>query len=91
MYRPGQTVYIGGLCWDRKNDREQAAGERKVVLALRDPNGKTVAEQTVESDEWGTFFCHICLTGERAFGALCRAYGEQQRRLYGGGIQTTDL
>lgn len=61
VYRPGQTVYIGGLCWDRKNDREQAAGGRKVVLALRDPNGKTVAEQTVESDEWGTFSATFAL------------------------------
>ena len=32
-----------------------------MVLALRDPNGKTVAEQTVESDEWGTFSATFAL------------------------------
>lgn len=55
VYRPGQTVYVAGLCWDSRHDREQAAEGRKVALNLRDPNGKTVAEQTVESDEFGTF------------------------------------
>lgn len=61
VYRPGQTVYVGGLCWDRKHGREQAVAGRKVVLALRDPNGKTVSEQTVESDGLGTFSATFAL------------------------------
>ena len=61
VYRPGQTVYVGGLCWNRKHGREQAVAGRKVVLALRDPNGKTVAEQTVESDGLGTFSATFAL------------------------------
>ena len=54
IYRPGQTVYVGGLCTDGRRGEEKAVAGRKVTLELRDPNGKTVAEQTVESDGMGT-------------------------------------
>ncbi len=54
IYRPGQTVYVGGLCTDERRGEERAVAGRKVALELRDPNGKTVAEQTVESDGMGT-------------------------------------
>ena len=54
IYRPGQTVYVGGLCTDDRRGEEKVASGRKVTLELLDPNGKAVAEQTVESDEMGT-------------------------------------
>lgn len=54
IYRPGQTVYVGGLCTDEWKGDEKAVTGRKVNLRLCDPNGKTVAEQVVESDEMGT-------------------------------------
>lgn len=54
IYRPGQTVYVGGLCTDERRGEERAVAGRKVTLELYDPNGKTVAEQTVESDGMGT-------------------------------------
>ena len=55
IYRPGQTVYVSGLCTDEMRGEEKAVAGRKVALELRDPNGKTVAGQTVESDDMGTF------------------------------------
>lgn len=61
IYRPGQTVYVGGLCTDEMHWDEMAVEGRKVALELRDPNGKTVAEQTVESDEMGTFSASFTL------------------------------
>lgn len=54
VYRPGQTVYVGGLCTDERRGEEKAVAGRELTLELRDPNGKTVAEQTVESDGMGT-------------------------------------
>lgn len=54
IYRPGQTVYVGGLCTDERRGEEKAVAGRELTLELRDPNGKTVAEQTVESDGMGT-------------------------------------
>ena len=55
IYRPGQTVHVGGLCSDVRHNDEQAVPGRKVDVQLRDPNGRVVASQTVESDEFGTF------------------------------------
>lgn len=55
IYRPGQTVYAGGLCFDARLTEEWVVPEREMVLVLQDPNRKTVAEQTVKSDEYGTF------------------------------------
>ena len=55
IYRPGQTVYAGGLCFDTRLTEEWVVPAREVVLVLQDPNRKTVAEQTVKSDEYGTF------------------------------------
>ena len=36
--------------------------KREVVLVLQDPNRKTVAEQTVKSDEYGTFSATFTLS-----------------------------
>ena len=55
VYRPGQTVYVGGLCYNERQAESHTVQGRKVVLELHDPNGKAVAEQKVESDAFGTF------------------------------------
>lgn len=55
IYRPGQTVYVGGWCTEELRGEETPQAGRKVTLTLLDPNGKSVAEQTAESDGMGTF------------------------------------
>ena len=55
IYRPGQTVHVGGLCMAGRNGEEKAVPGRKVTLTLCDPNRKNVAERTVQSDEMGAF------------------------------------
>ncbi len=53
IYRPGQTVYVGGLCYIRNGKEEKVVGGRSVLLALHDANGKKIAEREVVSDEMG--------------------------------------
>lgn len=53
IYRPGQTVYVGGLCYVRNGKEEKVVGGRSVLLALHDANGKKIAEREVVSDEMG--------------------------------------
>lgn len=55
VYRPGQTVHVGGLCYNERHGESRAAQGRTVVMELHDPNGKAIAEQKVESDAFGTF------------------------------------
>ena len=54
VYRPGQTVYVGGLCTVSRRAGERVEAGRKVTFFLRDANNRTVAEQTAVSDEMGT-------------------------------------
>lgn len=53
IYRPGQTVYVGGLCSERNGKEEKVLDGRTVLLALHDANGKKIAEREVVSDEMG--------------------------------------
>ena len=61
VYRPGQTVHVGGICWDERHDGGRVAGGRQVKLALCDRNGQTVDGQTVETDAMGTFSAEFIL------------------------------
>lgn len=71
IYRPGQTVYAGGLCFDARLTEEWGVPKREVVLVLQDPNRKTVAEQTVKSDEYGTFSATFTLPPTALSGIMC--------------------
>lgn len=53
LYRPGQVVHIGGIMFQKTHWDARVVDEGQVTLVLRDTNGKTLAEQTVETDEMG--------------------------------------
>lgn len=55
IYRPGQTVYVGGLCFSRDGKDEKAESGRTLLLTLHDANGKKIAEREAKSDEMGKF------------------------------------
>lgn len=55
IYRPGQTVHVAAICYEVTDGIEQKALEgKRLTLTLRDANYKTVAEQTVTTDRYGS-------------------------------------
>ena len=55
IYRPGQKVYASALLYQIKNGMEHGVRENvSVTFRLREANGKTVSEQKVVTDEYGT-------------------------------------
>lgn len=54
IYRPGQTVYVGGILSRRTGDSDCAIADRTVTLRLLDANGKVVTERQAVTDEMGT-------------------------------------
>lgn len=54
IYRPGQTVQIGGFVYEKQGDNTSVVSD-SIVLRLYDTNGKEVAQETVKSDDFGAF------------------------------------
>ncbi len=68
IYRPGQTVYVGGLLTVVRNKEERVRGEAKTRLTLTDPFGKKVKEEELTSDEWGKYTAELILSPTGALG-----------------------
>ncbi len=61
IYRPGQTVYVGGVAYSRKDWVEKVLAERDYSIALHDANGKVIAENQVITDSLGVFSTEFAL------------------------------
>ncbi|MGC8830722.1 MAG: MG2 domain-containing protein [Verrucomicrobiia bacterium] len=57
IYRPGQNLYYKGILVyvDSEKDQYRIIPKRKVTVIFSDPNGKEVARQEVESNDFGSF------------------------------------
>lgn len=55
VYRPGQTVYFSGICWDADTSGAQAITDRKYTVILRDANQQEIAKQDLPVNEFGSF------------------------------------
>ncbi len=54
IYRPGQTVHVGVITYtDRVDMTSEVSPAQRVDVSLRNANYKTVATQTVTTDEFG--------------------------------------
>jgi len=62
VYRPGQSVYVGGLCMIMGGGEERVLPRRKFELRLKDSRGKTWATKEVVSDEMGTVATEFVLS-----------------------------
>lgn len=63
IYRPGQTVFVRGVLREEQDVRYTLPDtERRVALALRDPDGQTVLTTTARLSEWGTFDAAFALS-----------------------------
>lgn len=61
LYRPGQTVHVGGVASETHKKLEQVTSGRTIVLQLMDANYQEVGRQTVKTDEYGVFSTEFVL------------------------------
>jgi len=67
VYRPGQTVQVGGFIYEKKGDSTIVVTD-SVTLKMLDANDKEVSQATVKSDNFGAFTASFrlpssCLNG----------------------------
>lgn len=55
IYRPGQTVHVAGILTNTSGTETKVIGGRTITLSLKDANYKTVKEESVTTDGFGTF------------------------------------
>ena len=55
IYRPGQTVYFHGVVTNAKNGKSTLVRNRKQKVNFYDNNSKKISNQTVWTDEYGSF------------------------------------
>lgn len=53
IYRPGQTVHIGGIAYTQQHWDAQAQADKEYELILRDANWKEVDRQKIRTDAMG--------------------------------------
>ena len=69
IYRPGQTVYLKGVVYNKGRDSAQVAEGEWVDLELLDANRKQIATRRVQANEFGSFTADfalpsVCLNGQ---------------------------
>jgi alpha-2-macroglobulin-like protein/alpha-2-macroglobulin family protein/MG2 domain-containing protein len=72
LYRPGQTIQFKGIClWvdQNKDDYEVLKGETLTVV-FRDQNGKEIARQKVQANEYGSFAGSFIAPRDRLMGQM---------------------
>ncbi len=55
LYRPGQSVFVKGIAYQKQGDNTQVISSRSFDLILYDANNKEVSKTTLVSNEWGSF------------------------------------
>ncbi|MBQ7461901.1 MAG: hypothetical protein IJS63_06550 [Bacteroidaceae bacterium] len=55
IYRPGQTVYVGGFAYTQSHDQApQVEAGKELTLTLQDANGQEVLTHTLKTDDYGS-------------------------------------
>jgi hypothetical protein len=88
IYRPGQTIQYKGICvWvDEVQDNYETLKGERVTVVFHDANGKEVARQTQEANDYGSFAGSFTaprdrLMGEMGLKAEGRAQGDASFRV----------
>ncbi len=72
IYRPGQTVHYKGICLSvdqAKNDYQVLKGESLTVV-FQDPNGKEIARQKQQANDYGSFSGSFTTPRDRVMGSM---------------------
>lgn len=70
IYRPGQPIYVKGLLYEGKTNQFAVAAERTVDIELLDQNGEQVGNQTLRTNEFGTFTANFTAPVGRLTGIM---------------------
>ncbi len=54
VYRPGQRIHYGIVCYDQTGDDARAADGDTLVVSLTDTNRRVIATDTLHTDDFGT-------------------------------------
>ena len=55
IYRPGQTVYVKGICYSQLEEEAKVVENRRFRLSLHDVNGKELSATDVSTNDFGSF------------------------------------
>ena len=69
LYRPGQTVYVKGVAYERTGDKAEVRANAEYEIVLRDANRQELASRKVKTNEFGSFSTEFtlpsaCLNGQ---------------------------
>jgi uncharacterized protein YfaS (alpha-2-macroglobulin family) len=81
LYRPGQTVQFKGIVvrFDQEKDDYRTVPNHAMAVIFSDPNGKEIARQKVQSNDYGSFSGSFTAPRDRLMGhMMIRAEGEAQ-------------
>lgn len=70
IYRPGQLIYVKGLLYDGKINQYAVVANQSVAIELLDQNGERMAQQTLTTNEFGTFAATFTAPIGRLTGAM---------------------
>ncbi|GAB2599356.1 alpha-2-macroglobulin family protein [Spirosoma areae] len=70
IYRPGQPIYVKGLLYEGKANQFGVVTDREVAVELLDQNGERVAQQTLKTNEFGTFTANFTAPAGRLTGQM---------------------
>ena len=80
-YRPGQTVYVKGVCFEQQKHQAEVKSGRKVELVLMDAARKEIASKQVETNEFGSFTAEFTLPDACMNGVFALRAGRKTVRL----------
>ncbi len=55
IYRPGQPLYFKGIAISRATDKQSVLPSTSVIVSLYDTNSQEVGQQTLKTNEYGSF------------------------------------
>ena len=72
LYRPGQTIQYKGICIraDREGDNYQTLPNTSLTVVFADANGKEVARQKVQSNDYGSISGSFTAPRDRLMGQM---------------------
>ncbi|HVV00609.1 MAG TPA: alpha-2-macroglobulin family protein [Verrucomicrobiae bacterium] len=75
IYRPGQMIQYKGICiWaDRERNEYEALHGEKVTVVFRDVNGKEIARQDRQANDFGSFSGSFTAPRDRLLGEMSLA------------------
>jgi uncharacterized protein YfaS (alpha-2-macroglobulin family) len=72
LYRPGQTIQYKGICLnvDQEGDNYKTLPNQVVTVVFRDSNGKDIAQQKHQTNDYGSFNGSFTAPRDRVMGRM---------------------